>query len=59
MAAEAFRARVKGHYRFIDQPTSSAVTPQNILALHRERTLRRLHDGTDLNFAEHPRLTGI
>ena len=58
-AAESFRARVKGHYRFIDKPTSPAVTPQNILALYRERTLRRLQDGTDLNFAELPGFTGI
>ena len=63
-AAQGLRAAVKGHYRLIDQPDDSAVTPQNILAPHRQRTLRRLQaertvlcvqDGTELNFAEHPR----
>ena len=67
-AALGRRALVKGHYRLIDQPLESAVTPQNILAPHRERTLRRmrgedvvlcLQDGTDLNFAEHPGCAGL
>ncbi len=38
-AAQGQRAAVKGHYRLIDQPDDSAVTPQNILAPHRQRTL--------------------
>ena len=51
------RAAVKGYYRLIDQPVSSAVTPGNILAPHRARTLQRMRgedtvlciqDGTDL-----------
>ncbi len=67
-AAQGRRALVKGHYRFIDQPSRSAVTPENMLAPHRERTLRRmqgegvvlcLQDGTDLNFAEHPGCVGL
>ena len=67
-AAQGKRALVKGHYRFIDQPSASAVTPENILHAHRERTLRRmqgepvvlcLQDGTDLNFAEHPGCSGL
>ena len=67
-AAQGDRALIKGHYRFIDQPKKSAVTPQNILAPHRERTLRRMQgqrvvlcaqDGTDLNFAEHPGCVGL
>ena len=67
-AAQGQRAAVKGHYRLIDQPDESAVTPQNILAPHRQRTLRRLQaesvvlcvqDGTDLNFAEHPGCAGL
>ncbi len=67
-AAQGNRALVKGHYRFIDQPSTSAVTPENILHPHRERTLRRmqgesvvlcLQDGTDLNFAEHPGCSGL
>ena len=45
-AAHGARAMVKGHYRLIDQPADSAVTVDNILAPHRERTLRRMqaHD---------------
>ena len=67
-AAEGDRGQVKGHYRFIDQPRKSAVTPENILAPHRARTLRRLQgervalclqDGTDLNFAAHPGCAGL
>ena len=67
-AAQGLRAAVKGHYRLIDQPDDSAVTPQNILAPHRQRTLRRLQaertvlcvqDGTELNFAEHPGCAGL
>ena len=67
-AAQGKRALVKGHYRFIDQPSASAVTPENILHPHRERTLRRmqgepvvlcLQDGTDLNFAEHSGCSGL
>ncbi len=67
-AAQGQRAAVKGHYRLIDQPDDSAVTPQNILAPHRQRTLRRLQaertvlcvqHGTELNFAEHPGCAGL
>jgi len=59
---------VKGYYRLIDQPADSAVTPENILKPHRERTLRRMQaqptvlcvqDGTDLNFSTHPQTTGL
>ena len=58
------RAAVKGYYRLIDQPVSSAVTPGNILAPHRARTLQRMRgqdtvlciqDGTDLRGAGHHR----
>ncbi len=38
-AAQKDLAAVKGHYRLIDQPADSAVTPENILAPHRQRTL--------------------
>lgn len=53
-------AAVKGHYRLIDQPDDSAVTMENILLPHRERTVRRMkahktvlciQDGTDLNYS--------
>ncbi len=59
---------MKGHYRLIDQPADSQVTPENILAPHRQRTLRRMQgqaavlciqDGTDLNFAEHGGCVGL
>ena len=59
---------MRGHYRMIDQPADSEVTPENILAPHRQRTLQRmqgqqavlcLQDGSDLNFAEHPGCIGL
>ena len=64
----SLRALVKGHYRFIDQPSRSAITPESMLAPHRERTLRRMHGeqvvlcvqgGADLHFAEHPGGVGL
>ncbi len=67
-AAEGDLALVRGHYRLIDKPDQSAVTVENILAPHRERTLRRMRgqqtvllvqDGTDLNFAEHSAGKGL
>lgn len=51
---------VKGYYRFIDQPDESAVTMENILLPHRDRTIRRMkahktvlciQDGTDLDYS--------
>lgn len=53
-------AKVKGYYRMIDQPDDSAVTMENILLPHRERTLQRMkgqnvvlciQDGGDLNYS--------
>ena len=50
---------VKAFYRMIDQPEKSAVSMPNILAPHRERTVRRMkgqqtvlciQDGTDLDY---------
>jgi len=50
---------VKGYYRFIDKPDDSAVSMENILQPHRERTTRRMkaekivlcpQDGSDLNY---------
>jgi len=58
-AAGGDRAVSKGHYRLLDQPDDSAVTLENILAPHRQQTLRRMqaektvlciHDGTDLDY---------
>ena len=67
-AAKGDRAKIKGYYRFVDQPDDAATTPQNILRPHRERTLRRMRaeptvlciqDGTDLNFATRPGCEGL
>ena len=67
-AAQSDKALVRGYYRLIDQPDDSELTPENILAPHRARTLGRmqgqevvlcLQDGTDLNFAEHPGCAGL
>ena len=62
------RAAVKGYYRLIDHPDPSQVTPTNILAPHRARTVQRMRkhdtvlciqDGTDLNFATRPGCEGL
>ena len=67
-AAHGARALVKGHYRLIDKPADSAVTVGNILAPHRERTLRRMQahdtvlciqDGTRLNFTRRGQTQGL
>ena len=67
-AAQGDRAKLKGYYRFVDQPDEAATTPANILRPHRERTLRRMRaeptvlciqDGTDLNFATRPGCEGL
>ena len=41
-AAQNDRALVRGYYRLVDRSADSEVTPENILASHRERTLQRL-----------------
>ena len=62
------RAAVKGYYRLVDRPDESQVTPLNILAPHRARTIARMRDqetvlciqdGTDLNFATRPGCDGL
>ena len=67
-AAGKERAAVFGHYRLIDKPDGSQVTPQNIVAPHRQRTVERMQgceevlciqDGTDLNFADHGGCQGL
>ena len=67
-ATNGARALVKGHYRLIDKPADSAVTVDNILAPHRERTLRRMQahdtvlciqDGTRLNFTRRGQTQGL
>ncbi len=56
-------AAICGYYRLIEQPETSEVTVPNILAPHRERSLRRMRgqktvlaiqDGTDFNFTTRP-----
>ena len=67
-ATNGARALVKGHYRLIDQPADGAVTVDNILEPHRERTLRRMRahdtvlciqDGTRLNFTRRSHTQGL
>ena len=41
-AAQNDQAAVRGYYRLIDHPADSEVTPENILAPHRQRTLQRM-----------------
>ena len=67
-AAGGDRAAVLGHYRLIEQPADSEVSAQNMLAVHRRRTLERMQtqpevlcvqDGTDLNFANRGGCEGL
>lgn len=60
--------KVKGYYRMIDQPEDSAVSMANILAPHRERTVRRMmgqrtvlciQDGSDLNYTNLAKCSGL
>lgn len=53
-------SKVKAYYRFIDKPDDSAITMENILLPHRQRTIQRMkaqktvlciQDGSDLNFS--------
>ena len=57
--AQGDPAAVKAYYRLIDMPEDSAVTMDNILLPHRDRTVRRMQgqrtvlcvqDGSDLNY---------
>lgn len=67
-AAQGDWPAVKAYYRMIDQPPDSAVTLPNILAPHRQRTVRRMmgqktvlcvQDGSDLNYNSLARCTGL
>jgi hypothetical protein len=60
--------KVKAYYRMIDQPEDSAVSMANILAPHRERTVRRMmgqrtvlciQDGSDLNYTNLGKCSGL
>lgn len=59
-AAQGDKAAIKGYYRMIDKPDESAVTPDAILAPHRQRTIERMRehetvlciqDGSELNYS--------
>jgi hypothetical protein len=61
-------AKVKAYYRMIDQPETSAVNMTNILAPHRQRTVRRMQgqktvlcvqDGSDLNYTNLDQCEGL
>ena len=59
VAAKGNRTLIEGYYRLIDTPDKNAVTAENILQPHRQRTLRWmqaektvlcLHNGSSLSF---------
>jgi hypothetical protein len=59
---------VKGYYRLIDHPDEAAVTMENILKPHRERTIRRMmgqktvlciQDGTSLDYSSLSNCEGL
>ncbi len=61
-------AATKAYYRMVDQPEDSAVNLSNILAPHRQRTMRRmmgqkialcLQDGSELNYTNLDKCTGL
>jgi Druantia protein DruA/Transposase DNA-binding len=61
-------AAVKGYYRFIDHPDETAVSMENILVPHRERSIRRMkaqqtvlciQDGSDLDYSNLDRCEGL
>jgi len=67
-AAKGDQAAMKGYYRMIEQPDTSAVTMSNILAPHRQQTARRmmaqktvlcLQDGSELNYTNLDSCTGM
>ena len=62
-SSQADSTAIAAFYRLMDMPEESEVTVANILAPHRERTVRRIRsqrtvlaiqDGTDLNFSTRP-----
>ena len=59
---------IAGFYRLVEAPAQSEITVPNILAPHRERSIRRMRgqrtvlaiqDGTDLNFSRRPGCEGL
>ena len=66
--AQGDAAALKGYYRLIDMPEDSAVTMDNILLPHRERTVRRMlgqhtvlcvQDGSDVDYNGLAACTGL
>ena len=67
-APGADNTAVNAFYRLIEAPAESEITPGNILAPHRERSIQRMRgqrtvlaiqDGTDLNFSRRPGCDGL
>ena len=67
-ACQGDKARAKGYYRFIEHPDEEAMTMENILKPHRERTIRRMEeqqtvlciqDTTSLNYSELQQCVGL
>ena len=67
-APDADNTAVNAFYRLIEAPAESEITPGNILAPHRERSIQRMRgqrtvlaiqDGTDLNFSRRPGCDGL
>ena len=67
-ACQGDKARAKGYYRFIEHPDEEAMTMENILKPHRERTIRRMEeqqtvlcvqDTTSLNYSELQQCEGL
>ena len=67
-APDADNTAVNAFYRLIEAPAESEITPRNILAPHRERSIQRMRgqrtvlaiqDGTDLNFSRRPGCDGL
>jgi hypothetical protein len=61
-------SKTKAYYGMIDQPDDSALTMENILQPHKQRTMQRMkeqdvvlciQDGTDLNYSHIPTCEGI
>ena len=67
-APGADNTAVNAFYRMVEAPAESQLTPANILAPHRERSIQRMRaqrtvlaiqDGTDLSFARRPGCDGL
>jgi hypothetical protein len=67
-ACQGDKAAAKGYYRFIEHPDEEAMTMENILKPHRERTIRRMQaqrtvlciqDTSSLNYSELQQCEGL